>query len=175
MDRAIKAQFVDDIRGPLLGAPLLALADYKGITVAEVDAFRRACEAKGLRYQVVKNTLCRRALEGSEREGLGQFFKGNIGVVFSNEDPIASAKALREMLKDSPHLKVQAGYFDGEVLSPAAVDKVADLPSREELLSMLLRTVQEGPRQVLGVLQGPARDLLYVLNNYAAKLEESQG
>jgi large subunit ribosomal protein L10 len=67
---------------------------------------------------------------------------------------------------------VRGGYFDGDVIKGDKILAVADLPSKEQLLSTLLATIQEGPRQVLGVIQGPARDLLYVLNNYASKLEE---
>jgi large subunit ribosomal protein L10 len=70
-------------------------------------------------------------------------------------------------------LVCKAGFFEGTVLDAAGVTTVSKLPSREELLVVLLRTIQEGPRQVLGVLQGPARDLLYLLQNYANKLEEN--
>lgn len=175
MDRADKALFVENIREPLLSSPFVALTDFKGSTVAQMDSFRRACETAGLRYQVVKNTLCRRAVAGTDREALSGHFRGNIGVLFSGEDPIAAAKLLREQVKENQNLKVQAGFFEGDVLDPKAVDKVADLPSREELLSTLLRTVQEGPRQILGVLQGPARDMLYLLQNFASKLEEPEG
>jgi large subunit ribosomal protein L10 len=71
-------------------------------------------------------------------------------------------------------IQVKAGFFDGDILDPVGVKAVASLPSREELLVMLLRTLQEGPRQVLGVLQAPARDLLYLLKNYETKLADEQ-
>jgi large subunit ribosomal protein L10 len=172
MNRTDKEQFVAEIRSRFEASPLVILSDWKGSTVDEMNELRRACEPAGIHFQVVKNTLCKRAVEGTEHEGLTQYFKGNIGVFFSGEDPIAAAKLYKESRKDNDKLICRAGFFEGSVIDEAGVDVVATLPSREELLVTLLRTLQAGPRQVLGVLQGPARDLLYLLNNYATKLEE---
>lgn len=175
MNREQKAQFVDEIRGRFGEAPLVILTDWVGSTVEEMNTFRRACEPHGVHFQVVKNTLCRRALEGTEMEGLGEHFRGNIGVLFAGDDPIAAAKLYKDQAKENDKLIPRAGFFEGDVLNADGVIAVASLPSREELLVTLLRTIQEGPRQVLGVIQAPARDLLYLLNNYAAKLEEEGG
>lgn len=174
MNRTQKAAFVEDVRGQLLEAPLVVLTDFKGSSVSQLELIRRACEPAGAGYRVVKNTLCKRAIADTELEGLQEHFVGNTAIFVAGEDPIAAAKLLKAQLKENANLKVRIGYFEGDLISPEEVAKVADLPSREELLVTLLRTLQEGPRQVLGVLQGPARDLLYVLNNYAAKLEEAE-
>ena len=172
MNREQKAQIVDDIRARLEETPFLALTDFQGSTVAQMDALRRACEEKGVSYQVVKNTLSKRAIEGTDLEGLREHFTGNIGLLIAGEDPIAAAKLLKAQLKDNPNLELRAGFFEGDVLDEKKTLAVAELPSREELLVTLLRTLQEGPRQILGVIRGPARDLLYLLSNYAKKLEE---
>jgi large subunit ribosomal protein L10 len=119
----------------------------------------------------VKNTLCERAVEGTDKEKLGAHFRGNIAVLFSGSDPIAAAKLLKDQLKDSEKFTVKAGFFDGDVLDMKGVEGVAGMASREDLLSQLLATVQAGPQQILGIIQAAPRDLLYVLNNYAAKLE----
>jgi large subunit ribosomal protein L10 len=173
MNREDKSAFIEEVRGRFLEAPLVILSDWKGATVQELDAVRRACEPAGVRFQVVKNTLCRRALQGTDMEPLASHFRGNIGVFFGNEDPIATAKLFREQRRGNDKLIARAGFFEGDLLDGKGVEAVADLPSREELLVTLLRTIQEGPRRVLGVLQAPARDLLYLLSNYAKKLEES--
>ncbi|MCO4746327.1 MAG: 50S ribosomal protein L10 [Proteobacteria bacterium] len=173
MNRTDKAEFVDQMRGQFAEAPFVVLTDFTGSTVAQMDAIRRACEPAGLHYKVVKNTLCKLAVSGTELEPLAEHFRGPIGVLFSGEDPAAAAKLLKGQLKDNENLAVKAGFFEGTVLDEKGVLAIADLPSREELLSTLLRTIQEGPRQILGVLQAPARDLLYLLKNYEAKLEES--
>lgn len=173
MNRAQKAEFIESVRGTFTDAPLVILTDFKGSTVAQIDKLRRAAEEAGASFQVVKNTLARIAVQDTELEPLGDHFKGNIGVVFSGDDPIATAKMFRAQKKENERLDVKIGFFEGTLLDPKSVDAVADLPSREELLAKLLATIQEAPRQVLGVLQAPARDLLYLLRNYAAKLEET--
>lgn len=166
-----KQQFVDDIRGALTSAPLVILTDFKGSTVEEMNNLRRACEAENVQVRVVKNTLCRRAVSGTDMEALSSHFRGNIAVIISGEDPIATAKLFKAQLKENKKLEPRAGFFEGDVLDPAGVAAVAELPSREELLSLLLRTIIEGPRQIMGVIRAPARDLLYLLQNYADKLE----
>jgi large subunit ribosomal protein L10 len=172
VNREQKAAFVEEVRDRFANAPLVILTDWKGSTVAEMDALRRACEPAGAQFQVVKNTLCRRAVEGTSHEALAPHFKGNIGILFAGDDPIAAAKVYRAQKKENDKLICRAGYFEGDLLDDKGVDAVADLPSREELLVTLLRTIQEGPRRILGVIRGPARDLLYLLNNYAKKLED---
>lgn len=175
MNREVKAQFIDEIKDRFEAAPFVVLTDYRGSTVKELNRLRRACEAQGLHYEVVKNTLCKRAIEGTAKEGLSAHFRGTVGVLFSGDDPVGAAKLLKEQVKENQKLVIKAGFFDGDVLDEAGVVAVASLPSREELLVTLLRTIQEGPRQILGVIRGPARDLLYLLSNYASKLEEGEG
>lgn len=174
MNRTEKAEFIDDVRGAFLGAPLVILTDFKGSSPLQMDKLRRAAEKAGGRFRVMKNTLAKKAVADTAFASLDGHFRGNIGVVFSGEDPIAVAKMYREARKGNDKLEIRAGYFEGDVLDAKAVDAVADLPSREELLSTLLATIQEGPRRVLGILQAPARDLLYLLNNYADKLEKGE-
>ena len=177
MNRAEKAERINHLVERLADAPYVALADFRGINVAEISQLRRAFEAQGVFYEVVKNTLAVRAIEGTSKEGLGQFLTGMTGWIVSGDDPIATAKLIREATKDFKKKQIftiKGGWFDGSTLGEAAIQKVADLPSREEMLSQLLATMQEAPRQILGVMQGPARDLLYLLKNYENKLDEDQ-
>lgn len=171
MNRDQKAVFVDDLHQRFANTPFVILTDFKGSTVAQMDAVRRSCESAGVHFRVVKNTLAVRALQGTGMEKLADHFTGNVGVVISGEDAVATAKLFKQQVKDNDKLQVKAGFFDGDVLDPKGVAAVADLPSREELLGQLLATLLEGPRNVLGVLQAPPRDLLYLLSNYANKLE----
>ena len=173
MDRTQKAEFIDSVRESFQRAPYVVLTDFKGSSVAQMDALRRSMEQAGATFQVVKKTLTKIAIADGDHAGLSEFFSGNVGVMFAGEDPIAAAKAFRAQVKENDKLQVKAGFFEGDVLDPKQAMAVADLPSREELLAKFLQTLQEGPRQVLGVIQGPARDLLSLLNNYAAKLEEN--
>jgi len=172
MNREQKVAFVEEIRGQFQAAPFVVLTGFRGSSVDQMNALRRACEPTGAQFRVVKNTLCRRAIDGTDSAGLVEYFRGNVGVLFSGEDPIAAAKMFKAQLKANSNLEVKAGMFEGDVLDAKAVVAVADLPSREDLLVSLLRTIQEGPRQILGVIRGPARDLLYLLQNYATKIED---
>ena len=88
-----------------------------------------------------------------------------VGVIISGEDAIDAAKTIRSLTAEfkGSTFVVKGGFFDGDVMNGEQMIKVADLPSKEELLTTLLRTIQEGPRQVLGVIQGPARDLVNLL------------
>jgi large subunit ribosomal protein L10 len=173
---ATKIAIVNKLRDDLSDAPLIALVNYEKITVEQVNYVRREFEAKGIRYLVAKNTLLNLAVKGTEREGLGEYLKGMTGVIISGEDGIETAKVIRDTIKPfkGETFTLKGGCFDGEVLDDKQIKKVADLPSKEELLSTLLRTIQEGPRQVLGVIQGPARDLVNLLKNYENNLSESE-
>ena len=175
MNREQKAEFVDELSERLKSAPLVALADYRGVTVPEITQLREAFRAQGVGYEVIKNTLTRRAIAGTPMEGMAKYLTGMTGLIISNEDPIATAKALREVTKDlakTERFVIKGGYFDGEALDGSSIQKVADLPSKEELQSTLLRLLQEGPRQVMGVIQGPARDLLTLLRNHEHAMSE---
>lgn len=175
MNQSQKREYVEQLAGRVKGAQLIMLADFRGVSVAEVAEFRSQLAAKGVVYEVVKNTLGSRAVADTDMAGISQWLKGMTGWVISTDDPIAAAKVVRESTKalvKEGRFILKGGYFDGEAMGKEAISKVADLPSREELLSTLLRTIQEGPRQLLGVIQAPARDLLYLLKNYETKLSE---
>ncbi len=174
MDREQKAQVVEDLHNRFSASPFVILTGYKGSTVDQMNAVRRACEPLGVHFQVVKNTLAKRALEGTDMGVLAEHFTGPIGVVISGEDPVATAKTFKTVAKDNQHLEVKAGYFEGDLLDAKAVIAVADLPSKEELQATLLATLLGAPRKVLSLLQAPARDLLFLLKNYEQKLQEAE-
>jgi large subunit ribosomal protein L10 len=172
MNREQKAGMVDDLHARFKDTPFVVLTDFKGSTVAELDSFRRACEPAGIYFRVVKNTLAVRALEGTGKEILADKFKGNVGLVIAGEDAIGAAKLVKDKTKDSEKIVVKAGYFDGDVLDSKGVAQIADLPTKPELQAKLLGLLVQVPQQLFAILQAPARDLLGVLNNYAAKLEK---
>jgi large subunit ribosomal protein L10 len=168
--RATKDATLSSMSARLAKTPMVVIADYRGTTVKDITAFRSSLKKAGLHYEVVKNTLARKALQGTPMESFSKSVTGMSGWVFSNEDAISSAKVLREIGSKFKTIEIKGGWFDGTVLDASAVAKVADLPSKEELRSQLLATIQEAPTRVVRVLQAPARDLLYLLQNYANKL-----
>lgn len=169
-----KKQMVDELHGKFSAGPFVVLTDFKGSTVAQMDAIRRASETKGIYFRVVKNTLAVRALEGTGKEKLADNFVGNVGLLVSGEDPVGAAKFVKEFTKANENIKVKSGFFDGDVLDAKGVAQVAEMSSKEDLQSLLLATILAAPQNVLGVIQAPARDLMLLLGNYAAKLEQSE-
>lgn len=171
MNRDQKTEMVEDLHGRFATSPFVVLADFKGSTVPQMDVVRRSSEKAGVYFRVVKNTLAVRALEGTGKEKLGDHFKGNVGVLVSGDDPIATAKLVKDLAKDNEKILVKAGYFDGDVIDAKTVGQVADMPSKDQLRAQLLGLLIQPPQMLLAVLQAPARDLISLLNNYAAKLE----
>jgi large subunit ribosomal protein L10 len=172
MNRDEKTEIVEDLRGRFAASPFVILANFQGSNPLEMDAIRKKFHPIGVHFRVVKNTLARRAIAGTEMAVLEEHFKGNTGVIFSGEDAQGTARLFKELLKENDKLVPKAGFFDGTVLDGKGIAAVAELPSREQLLATLLGTLQAAPRQVLGLLQAPARDLLYLLHNRADQLEK---
>jgi large subunit ribosomal protein L10 len=173
MQRLQKNEFIDSFRQTLGAVPLVVVARYGGNGVNATNQIRRKFEASGIRFQVVKNTLARKAVAGTELEGLSAHLTGMSLMILSSDDPVASAKVLREVLAGNENIAIKGGYWDGMVLDADGVKSVADMPSRPEMLSMLLATLQEPGRQVLSLLEAPARDLLNLLHNFETKLSEA--
>src|SRR5687768_3481834 len=112
MNREQKAEQISDLKQRFAATPLVVLADFKGSTVLQMDALRRGCEKGGVFFRVVKNTLAVRALEGTGKEKLADHFRGNIGVLISNEDAIGTAKLVGQFAKENDKILVRAGFFD---------------------------------------------------------------
>ena len=101
MNREQKVEQVGDLHKRFAATPFVVLADFKGLTVAQMDSLRRSCEKGGVHFRVVKNTLAVRALEGTGKEGLADHFRENIGVLIANEDPVGTAKLVGKYAKEN--------------------------------------------------------------------------
>jgi large subunit ribosomal protein L10 len=173
MNRTKKASLVERFGGSAGTTPFVVITEYRGTKVSEINGLRRELEKTGMQYRVLKNTLAKRAFASVGYNGLEGHLKGMTGVLLSGPDGIASARVLKDVLKTYPSIQVRAGFFEGGVISGDAVKIVADLPGREELLSRLLATIVEGPRQLVRVINASGLDLVTVLKNYENKLSEA--
>jgi large subunit ribosomal protein L10 len=135
------------------------LTDYKGLTVAELTEFRDGLRGNSVEYRVVKNTLARIAVGDTAAASLGESFKGPVGVAIGYDDPVTVAKSVLDYTKKNKKLSVTAGFVDGTLCDPDQLKKIAELPPREVLLSMMA-----------GTLQAPAAKLARLLNATVARL-----
>ena len=140
MSRTEKVAVVEGLTARLEEAPFVALADYRGISVAEVSEFRSKLKDAGIHYEVIKNKLAKPAISGTDKEVLHDLLVGMTGWIISGEDPIAAAKMLKaetKALVKEGKFTVKGGFFDGDLLDSKGVSDVAELPSKEELFAML--------------------------------------
>lgn len=135
--RPEKVAAVEEIRSALVGARGALLTEYRGLKVADLARLRRAVTAAGGRYQVLKNTLVRRAADEAGLGALAPLLEGPTAVAFAEGDVAAVAKALREFAQANPALVLKGGVLDGALLSAADTVALADLPPREVLLARL--------------------------------------
>ena len=159
MRRAEKVENVRGLQDDLGRATVAVLAEYRGLTAGQLNRFRRAVrEAQG-RCRVGKNTLAKRAVAATRYEKLTPLLSGPTALILGFKDPVALAKLAVKFADELPKLEIKGAVLDGQVLPPAEVKALANLPAREVILA-----------QLLGLLQAPATQLLRTLNEPAARL-----
>ena len=156
-----KKQIVQDIAEKFKASKSTIVVDYRGLTVSEVTELRKQLREAGVEFKVFKNTLTRRAAEAADLAGLNDALTGPNAIAFSTEDVIAPAKILNDFAKKNEALEIKAGVIEGNIASVEDVKALAELPSREGLLSMLL-----------SVLQAPIRNLALATKAVAEQKEE---
>jgi large subunit ribosomal protein L10 len=169
VDRAGRQQTVERLQGEYSAVAAAFAIDYRGLKVEEATELRRKIRETGASYEVVKNTLARRALGGTALAPLEPHLKGMTGVAYTAKDPVALAKIIADFAKDVPAVVFKGGVLAEKALNADQFKALATLPSREALLSQLLSVLQAPIQQLLGVLQAPARDLVMVLKAYENK------
>ena len=157
LNRNEKQAVVAQVAAQAAKSQTLALAEYRGLTVAQLDNLRKQARDKGVYLHVLKNTLARRAVTGTSFEVAGDNMVGPLIYGFS-EDAIAAAKVLSDFAKGNDKLVIKAGAFDGKALDANGVKALAAIPSKEVLLS-----------QLLGLLQSPVYRMARVLAALAEK------
>jgi large subunit ribosomal protein L10 len=136
-----KKAVVAEVSGALEGSGAAILAEYRGLTVAQMTQLRANARNSGIYLRVVKNTLAQRAVEGTDFACLHEHLVGPLAFAAS-EDPVAVAKVLREFAKANEKFAIKVGAMGGKLMSADEVDALAKLPGREELLAKLLGTMQ---------------------------------
>lgn len=158
MDRAGKATVVGELDQIFAASGVVVVAHYAGLTVAEMQDFRRRMRAAGGGVRVAKNRLARIALKGKPAERMGELLRGQTVLAFS-DDPVAAAKVAKAYARDNAKYVILGGAMGSEVLDPKGVEAVAEMPSREELVA-----------QIVGMIGAPAATLAAAIGAPGAAL-----
>jgi large subunit ribosomal protein L10 len=157
--RSEKQQDLDNLKTELAKVSTVILTTFQGITVKDDTKLRRAVQAAGGRYQVVKNTLAERAGAGTPAEKLLKNLTGTNSIAFTNSDPVALAKALTKIAKDVPAFQFRSGIVEGRVISIAEIQQLANLPSKEELISKIMFLLNAPAQRIAMALNALPRNL----------------
>ncbi len=153
---AKKAEVVKQTVELLNNAESAIVVDYRGLTVAEVTDLRKQLRDAGVKMSVIKNKILDRAVEGTDYEDLKSTFVGPTAVAFSDEDPIAPAKILKNFADDHDALEIKGGIIEKKVKTLDEINEYATMPSREDLLSMLASALQDPMRKIARAVKAVA-------------------
>ncbi len=159
MPTAEKTAVIGDLQAQLRDADAVFLADFTGLDVAAMTQLRRKCREGGVKIHVVKNTLAAKASKANQLDGLVPHLKGATALAIAKGDPAAPARILRDFQKEHEKLRLKVGVVDGRVLSGDEVKALANLPTRDQLIS-----------QVMQLALAPTQGVVYVLNGLLTKL-----
>jgi len=169
--KAEKKTASEELKTQLANVSSVILTTFQGITVENDTPLRRAVEAAGGKYQVVKNTLAERAGEGTPAESLLKNLKGTNSISYTYTDPVALAKVLTKVAKEVPAFKFKAGWVEGRVVSIDEIQNLAQLPSKEELISKVMFLLNAPAQRLASTLAAVPRNLAVVANE-AVKAEK---
>lgn len=168
MNRSEKAEAIVELNQTFKDTNLVVVTRQSGLTVQEVTDLRRKIRAAGASYQVTKNRLTLRALEGTSFTAIGPLFVGPTAIAYS-KDPVAAAKVVAAFAKDNEKLTIVGGSLGGNTLDVAGVQALATLPSLDALRGKIIGLLQAPATKVAGVLVAPAGQLARVFAAYGAK------
>src|SRR5467141_2377947 len=170
-NRSEKQHDLDKLKTELAKVSTVILTTFQGITVENDTKLRRAVQAAGGKYQVVKNTLAERAGAGTSAEGLLKNLTGTNSIAYTATDPVALAKALTKIAKDVPAFKFKSGIVEGRVISIAEIQQLANLPSKEELISKIMFLLNAPAQRIAMALNALPRNVAVVVSE-AVKAEK---
>ncbi len=159
-----KQAVVAEVAAVAAAAPALIAAEYSGLNVAQMTALRRLARDAGIYLRVVRNTLARRAFEGTQFDCMRSTLTGPLLLAFSNDEPGSAAKVIRDFAKENEKLVVKLISLDGRLLDSAEIESVANLPSLDQARSKLLGLLQAPLGKFLRVLSEPEAKLLRLLD-----------
>jgi large subunit ribosomal protein L10 len=158
-----KKEELDELKKDLTDAKNMFVAQFKGMTVAQDTDLRQKIRGTNSKYRVVKNTLARKAAEGTPAEGVAKAFDGSTAIAYNASDPVTLAKALTTYAKTNPLFVFKAGMVEGRVVNIADIAAIAAMPSKEELIAKVLFLINAPAQRLAVALNGVARNLAVVM------------
>jgi len=168
VDRAEKRELVAELTSVFSSTPIVVVAHYQGLSVAEMTDLRERMREAGAAFKVTKNRLTRLALQGTPSEPVSDLFEGPTAIGYS-DDPVAAPRVLTKFAKENEKLIILGGVMEGQTLDANGVRAVADLPSLDELRAKLVGLLQTPAQRVASVLQAPGGQIARVLSAHAEK------
>jgi large subunit ribosomal protein L10 len=162
--RSEKQADLDKLKSELARVSTVILTTFQGIKVDEDTKLRRAVQAAGGKYKVVKNTLAERAGAGTPAENLLKNLTGTNSIAYTEADPVALAKAITKIAKDVPAFQFKAGVVEGRVVSIADIRQLANLPSKDELVSKIMFLLNAPAQRIAVALNALPRNLAVTVN-----------
>ena len=151
-----KQKVVADLTDRLKASTAGVIVKYEGITVEKDTALRAELRKAGVEYSVIKNTLIKRAIEGTEFEPLGQVLDGPSAIAISKEDATAPARVLNEVIKEFKKMEFKAGVVEGQYMDKTGIQAVADIPSRDVLIAKFMGSIQSPVSKAVRTFQAIA-------------------
>jgi len=168
--KAEKQEVIDRLKERFQGSASVICVEFRGVNVEKITQFRRQLQQVSGDYQVVKNTLAKRAVAETPFKGLDQFLVGPTGIVFCPGDPVEPAKVVTRFVQETNGaMQIKGGVVGSAVFDAKGIQKVATLPPRQELLAQLVAGLQAPISGLVGTLEGILREFVYTLQTIADK------
>ncbi len=164
-----KQEELNELKKDLNDAKNMFVTQFQGMTVAQDTELRQKIRGTNSKYRVVKNTLARKAAEGTPAEGMVKSFDGSTAIAYNGSDPVALAKVLTAYAKTNPLFIFKAGMVEGRVVNIADIANIAAMPSKEELIAKLLFLINSPAQRLVVAMNGVARNLAVVLGQAIEK------
>ncbi len=171
MDRTQKELVIGEIKESFAGVTSVVLADYRGLDVPTVTEMRHEFAKAGCSYRVLKNTLVKIAIQGTELEPMSAYLAGPTALIWSTDSPSAPAKLAVKYAKEQEHFVIKGGFFEGSAIDLAGVTQLSTMPDKPELQSTLLMTFIAAPTDFVRQLAAGPQQFVYLLDARKRELE----
>ncbi len=169
LSKTEKQKIIDDLSSRFHSTPSVFVVEYQGLKVKEIDALRRKLRQTNTELKVVKNTLLEKASLGTDIEKMKDLFSGPTAVAICDGESSAAAKVFIDCGKDFPEIRIKGGIFEGEVVDVSRIERIAKLPSRQELISEFAGLLSAPMGNLVGVLEQARSNIVNVLEGLKEK------